>query len=265
MSAELLDRVVVERASPPPRTIERLAILAHWSPSAGVSRSAETLVNELVGSGYYVVMVSSAEVPEPLDFRLVRGDNLVVLRKPNIGYDFGSWAVGLHWAARWLDAATVVLCNDSLVGPFRSLAPVLSRVDESGADLVGLTDNTQFRPHLQSYFVAYRRGILRDPALQIFWSRVRHHADKQQIIHAGELGLAALCATEGYAVEALFPASRVVGWSQNPTILGWQGLIDQGFPFVKREIVRHPELAPAGDRIPAVVRERFGVTIEEWL
>ncbi len=262
---EVLDRVIVERAAPAPRRVDRLAVLAHWSVDERLTRSVVTYLDELVRAGYYVVLVSAAESAKPLSFRHPVAGSVVVLRKPNVGYDFGSWAIGLHWARRWLGAETVLLANDSLVGPFWPLGGILEQVGASSADVVALTDNTQFRKHLQSFFLAFRGGVLGDPPLRDFWTGIEHQADKDRIIHDSELGLSALLSREGYASDVLFPSWKVVVDGLNPTIAGWSALLDQGFPFVKREIVRRPELAPSGDQIGQIVRQRFGVTIEEWL
>lgn len=187
------------------------------------------------------------------------------MRKPNVGYDFGSWAVGLAMFPRLRDAGTVVLANDSLVGPFASIDGMLDRLHATTADVWGLTETLQFARHLQSYFVAYRGGVLADAPLDWFWRGVRHHADKQTIIHRNEIGLGRLLESEGYALDAMFGAGQVVPASDNPTIAGWRTLLERGMPFVKREIVRSPGLAPGGHEIPAELRHRYAVDVTEWL
>ena len=38
--------------------------------------------------------------------------------------------------------------------------------------------------------------------------------------------------------------TSVVAPGENPVIKGWWKLLERGFPFVKREIVRDPSVAP---------------------
>jgi hypothetical protein len=94
---------------------------------------------------------------------------------------------------------------------------------------------------------------------------VRHHSDKQTIIHRNEIGLGRLLEREGYAIDALFGAGQVVPAADNPTIAGWRTLLERGLPFVKREIVRSPGLAPQGEQIPDELRARYGVDVAQWL
>jgi len=243
----------------------RVAVLAHFSTLARVSLSFCTLVEELVGAGYRVIVVSSATCPTELDWGLTNLADVMVLRKPNVGYDFGSWAVALNRFPAVRAAEHVVLANDSLVGPFATIAPLLEEFERTPADVWGLTETMQFSRHLQSYFVGFRRGVLQERPLADFWSDVRHYEDKNLVIHRNELGLGRLLQDEGYAVDAAFVAEQVVPAADNPTIIGWHRLLSSGFPFVKRELVRTPTLARDGAEIKVAVREIFDVDVEDWL
>jgi len=243
----------------------RVAVLAHFSMVAAVSLSFRTLIEEFVGAGYRVIVVSSATCWAELDWGSADLADAIVLRKPNVGYDFGSWAVALDRFPAVRAAEHVVLANDSLVGPFATIAPLLQQFERTRADVWGLTETLQFSRHLQSYFVGFRGGVLEERPLADFWSGVRHYEDKNLVIHHNELGLGRLLQDEGYAIDAAFVAEQVVPAADNPTIIGWHQLLANGFPFVKRELVRTPALALDGADIKVVVNEIFGVDVEDWL
>lgn len=260
-------RVRVERGagSSDPSSDGRVAVLAHFSTLARISLSFRTLVQEFVSAGYRVIVVSSATCPTELDWGPADLVDVIVLRKPNVGYDFGSWTVALDRFPAVRAAEHVVLANDSLVGPFATIAPLLQQFEKTRADVWGLTETLQFSRHLQSYFIGFRSGVLEDRPLAAFWSDVRHYQDKNLVIHRNELGLGRLLQDEGYAVDAAFVAEQVVAAADNPTIIGWHRLLAGGFPFVKRELARTPTLAPDGAEIKVAVKEIFGVDVEEWL
>ena len=65
--------------------------------------------------------------------------------------------------------------------------------------------------------------------------------------------------------DAAIPHWRVVADGQNPTIIGWRRLLDSGFPFVKRQLLREPALAPDGEEARTEVEQRFGVAVDGWL
>jgi lipopolysaccharide biosynthesis protein len=260
----VMGQLVVERHSDAGDG-DRVAVIAHWSAEAQVSRSLGALARSFADRQYRVVLCSAASVPDSLRLPEDLVDRVTVLRKPNVGYDFGSWAVAQAWDPSIRQGRHVILVNDSLVGPFGDLGDVISRYEASHADVLGLTNTTQFGPHLQSYFLGFNRGALADPPLAAFWLGIRHQSDKAKVIQRYEIGLGRLLRREGFSQDAIFPYWKVVQDGLNPTISGWRGLLELGFPFLKREILRRPEVAPGGDQAPDVVGRMFGVNVKDWL
>ena len=268
--AKVLDvakgRVVIERGSIDAiKTPRRIAILAQFSVSVDVSRSFRRLVSELAARGYQTVIVSACEVGEPLEWNGDLPSDAIVIRQPNLGYDFGSWAIGLNLLDSLASAPYVILANDSLLGPFGSLEAILANFEGTGADTWALTDTYQNFHHLQSYFLGFRNGVLQDAPLRGFFRGIRLEATKWDIIRRNELGLSKLLHDEGYSATAAFRADSVVGPGENPVIKGWSELLARGFPFVKREIVREPAVAPRSRFVASEVAALYGATLEEWL
>jgi lipopolysaccharide biosynthesis protein len=246
-------------------TPDHVAVIVHWAPSTSLSRSVTTLVNEFSSAGYRTVLVSSCGATGPLEWRGQRPADTIVLRKPNIGYDFGSWSVALHELPRIASANRVILTNDSMVGPFASLSGILQRFEESPADVFGMTDTRQYFKHVQSYFLGFTHGVLGDSPLAQFFSGVREEPTKWDVIRRYELGLNKLLRHEGYGVTTAFRADDVVPAGENPVIKGWWRLLDLGFPFVKKEILRTPEVAPRSEWVAREIQAVFGERIEEWM
>jgi hypothetical protein len=48
-------------------------------------------------------------------------------------------------------------------------------------------------------------------------------------------------------------------------IAAWKTLLERGFPFIKREILRDPSVAPDGWTAPAVIESLLGIDVEEWV
>jgi lipopolysaccharide biosynthesis protein len=244
---------------------DRVAVLVHWSRLPLLSRSFTTYARELAGAGYRVVVVSSCESAEPLEWHGHRPDGTVVIRKPNVGYDFGSWSTALHELPTIASADRVILTNDSMLGPFATLRPVLDRFEQSAADVFGLTDTRQYFRHLQSYFLGFNGAVLTDPPLASFYADVRVEPTKWDVIRRYELGLSVLLRRESYGFGTAFRADEVVPPGDNPVIKGWWRLLERGFPFVKREIVRDPAVAPRSEWVAREVQAVFGQHIEDWM
>lgn len=243
---------------------DRIAVIAHWSTQTEATRSIGSLIAQLQGAGFTTALVSTCEVPQPLRFP----DGLspdVVVRRPNLGYDFGSWAHAISAREVGKSNARVLLVNDSLAGPFSSIAHLLESFSQSEGDVWALSCSDQFDWHMQSFFMGFKAGVLGEKPLRRFWSRIRELGSKDRVILEYELGLSRIVRGEGFTVDPFLPPGLVVGHGRNPMIEGWRSVLDSGVPFVKREILRHPELVPEGIRIPQELATRFGVRVEEWV
>ena len=243
---------------------DRVAIIASFGTTNRITRSLATLTQEFERGGYTVILVRASDDAAPLEWPDDIAANPIVVRKSNIGYDFGSWAVGLKLFPAIRRMPFVILANDSLVGPFSSLDPMLKHFETSLSDVWAATNTIQFQPHIQSYFVGYRNGILADPALRQFWTELVVEVEKEKIIHRYELGLSRLMFAEGITTSACFESVRISSPTANPTIGGWRTLLDLGFPFIKRELLSNPGSVTDAREIPAVIEARFGTDPREW-
>lgn len=262
----LRDRVLIEHGAPNQVAGDRIAVLAHHSERSLVTRSVNALVSELISNGYHVVVGSSCTADEPLTWGLdLDLDHMTVLRKPNLGYDFGSWSVALERTPAIGRAQHVLLLNDSLAGPFAPIGTLLGQFEERSVDLWGFTDSPQHVPHLQSYAVGGTGSMLVEGAVGTFWEDVAHHPEKTDVIANGELALARVAHDAGLALGAAYPWPSVGTGAGNPVVDGWKRLLNLGFPFVKRELLREPDAAVGGYTVPDVVRRKFGVDVSEWV
>jgi lipopolysaccharide biosynthesis protein len=245
--------------------LARVAVIAHWAPDSRVSRSVAELVHSLRADDYAIAIVSTAECSGPLEWPGLPPAGVTILRRPNIGYDFGSWATALDRYAAVSGADEVLLFNDSLAGPFEPIDHLLASFHDSEVDVWSLTDTTQFGHHLQSYCLGFKHQTLRAAPLARFWRGIRVEPTRDDVIWRYEIGLSQLLHRENYTLGAAIRYGTVVQDGQNPTILGWRSLLDHGFPFVKRELLRRPEVAPDGDQVRPELKRRYGVDVDDWV
>lgn len=247
----------------------RVAILAHYSTLPEVSRSVVAMLTALDEAGYATVLVSAAQA----DGRLLRTcswapgqpslpEGTSVVRRANVGHDFGSWAAALAAWPALSDAHRLLLVNDSLVGPFTALDPLLDDFEAASAPLWGLVESRQHRRHLQSFFLGFRDGVLADPRLRAFWDQVRVEPRRTKVLRYGELGLAETEQEAGLSWSALHPAAE--GSSANPTLTAWADLLGPTFPFLKRSLL-HGSPAAELERVAAVVADVLQVDLSAWL
>jgi lipopolysaccharide biosynthesis protein len=214
----------------------RIAVLAHFDPRGQFAEPAGLLLTGLREAGFAVVVVSTAEVAHETLVAALAPDVLGVITRPNAGFDFASWAAAVDTLRRQgADPERVVLLNSSMYGPLEPLGPMLDRLYATGADVMGATESREFRPHLQSYLLAFSRVAWRSPTFASYWRRIRPANDKWGTILAHELGWAHDLAVPPLRAATLVTARRV-GARGNPLTFTWRDVVRSGVPLVKRSL-----------------------------
>jgi GT2 family glycosyltransferase len=168
----------------------------------------------------------------------------MVLRE-NGGYDFGAWADLLRRFPQAWSAERLYFANDSILGPFQPLGPMIDSIRDRNAGFFALSECTNTSHHAQSYFFGWSQQNLQSDALRIFWNTVQNEEDKVQVILSYEYGIAPLsCYLPDpsqhfvFGTETLFGCEPSMMSGFNPTHSAWRRMLDLGFPFVKTDLLR---------------------------
>ncbi len=241
----------------------RVAVIAEYQKGRDLRPSAVNMAEALVDQGYACLIVAARDAGVAVRAPGSLPDDVAVVRRPNIAYDFGSWATALRLYPDLAKQPYVILTNDSLLGPFAPLDDVIERFESSGTDAWAVTESTVARPHLQSYFLGFQRGALSSAPLAGFFASIRQQNSKQDVIRNHEMGLSHLLDEEGYSIS--------IGWTQadlglperhEPSMGGWLQLLDAGFPFVKRAVLTARHFAHHRHLVAPSVRRRYGVDLD---
>lgn len=262
--------------------VPRLAIFMHFDAGGVVHGYVRHHLAALRAAGFDIVFVTNAPGLAPDSLSAIAPLCRAVVRRHNVGLDFGAWK-DCYLALQGRDGLQMlVLANDSVYGPFHDLGPLIARADPARADIWGVTDNWEGRPHLQSYFLVVHARALRAPAFEAFWRAVRPVGSKRWIVTRYEIGLTRAMEAAGLRCAALFPyraiADRVAaadpaddhdamvagmvraGRPLNPTHFFWDRLIaEDGFPFLKRDLLtRNQQVIPTLGRWRQVIASVSG-------
>ncbi len=166
-----------------------------------------------------------------------------ILARGNRGFDFAAWAAVMNYVPSVWKARLLILANDSVFGPSRAFADVISNIRKSKADVIGLTESMELEPHLQSYFLALGSKALRSPEFRFYWSEVKAPTEKWDVIFEYEAKFSSFCKSIGLKCSTMFPCGprcfdAVSGKPVNPTHYSWKDLIERGFPFIKADLIR---------------------------
>jgi hypothetical protein len=244
-----------------------LALYLHWSPTGAVSAMVLRQLDLWRAAGFDLVFVSNA-APPARDWEAVGERAVLRIARDNIGRDFGGWRDALAIALDRLDPPReLLLANDSVLGPVRPLAPVITALRGGGEGLFGLTESRGGGAHLQSYVLLARgAGVVADLGAHL--AAFRPTRSKWRLVQQGEIALARRMLERGHRVAALFGYDRIAAgltaadlaalgpryaeagalqrYPLNPTHHLWRVLVERfGFPFLKTELLlRNPNAIP---------------------
>lgn len=215
---------------------QETALFVTHSPDGHLKPHVRHYLEALRREGVSIVLIVASDAPFRDDEPWLRDLLGGLYVRDNAGYDFAAWAHLLR-AERDISTSDIVyLLNDSLLGPTNAedFATLMRRVRASPADIVGLTENLERGRHMQSYFLALKRGALSSFYLHQFFIEVRTLATKEEVIDSYEVKFVPRMQAAGLTAEALFKSPS----ERNPTIFHWRDLLDAGFPFVKVMMLR---------------------------
>jgi lipopolysaccharide biosynthesis protein len=267
----------------------RVAVFVHFDPRGVVAEFIHHYLHEIGRAGFALVFVTNAPRLDAADLERLTPLCAAILRRENVGRDFGGFKDGIAAIADLGRLDALLLANDSVYGPFHDLGELIGRMSTAESDVWGITDSWERSFHLQSFFLLFGRRALASPGFRRFWAGVRYVQAKSWVIERYEVGLTrslmaaglrcrALCpyreAATGLMAAAarelepatpsreLSPTQRVFlgriadavafGVPLNSCHFLWDHLVlHMGCPFIKRELLRDN---PA--RIPGVIRWR---------
>jgi len=216
---------------------KRLIILAAHSKDNIVPDYLVHYAKELAEVGD-IIYVADNNLPRSEVAKIERVTGCVIAEEHG-EYDFGSYKRGFMYA---LDKSLlqaynwVVLCNDSVYGPFYPLVPIFETMEAKDPDVWGFTKNTISEiKHLQSYFVAMSKDVFTHAAVIAFLKDITRVADKREIVQKYEKGLSRLLSDLGFSLLSFNGQDR--NFRYDPQGKYYLEMIKSGFPFLKRNLL----------------------------
>lgn len=180
----------------------RVAVLAHYDPDGLVAPHVRRTIEAVAEFVDHLTVVSTADLV--LTEREWIEERCTLIMRANVGHDFASYRVGIER----LDLSSVdelVMMNDSAVFPLIPLAQIFRDVS-SAADFWGITEGFGFEPHIQSYFVVFRRAVLKADTFEFFWRGV-DLLERGEVVKRYEVGLSQALLQAGLEMATYFRPS----------------------------------------------------------
>ena len=248
--------------------MRRLVIFSHYDIDNIIDDYVIHYLTSLQAASCDIIFVSTSQLSER-ELAKVSPICSKTLYRENLGYDFMSYKVGiLETGIDILSYDEILICNDSVYGPFCDLSHIFETMASRKCDFWGMTSTLENSPHIQSYFILFKRNIIQSKAFHDFFANVTILNDKKDIIEFYEIGLTKWFVSNGFVYDSYCKQvpflSRCIAFLQsfktprqlspnsiknkfrkivlhdmfNPTLFYWKELIEHGGPFLKIELLR---------------------------
>lgn len=183
-----------------------VAIIAHFDANHSVGQNFRRILAALELVFDQVVLVSTSDIDQACVADLTK---TTLIKRPNIGYDFYSYRVGIEYAKTHWDVQRLLITNSSyFVTSSSRFGALLQRMmlESQHYDVVGLTESKQFSWHVQSYMMLLGGEVLYSDWFSIFIHRVSPLNRKIEIILNYEIGLSTLLKQNAASTAVLYAA-----------------------------------------------------------
>ena len=256
-----------------------VALFVHWSKNDEISNHDLHVIDSLSNEFQKVLVISNSDTNKSSRIFKLNGlhKNVYFISRPNEGYDFGGYQFGMSLLANFSqDITELLLMNNSVFLIKDSLSDLMTRVRSTTADITGLTNSYERQLHVQSYFLFFGSRAVQDSAIWKWFEDLNTNSDKQVTVDTLEIPMMDQLSRLGFAVTTVWNFSMLnefmfsplatnilsefrresgvthrlqlmqKGQFHNPTHYMWAYLIELGFPFVKKDLLKSQELSNLG-------------------
>ena len=233
--------------------MNRGLVYFHFDPHHQVRDYVLAALSSLRPHADHVLLVSNSPIGDADRARLEPCCD-EILQRPNEGLDVGAYRAGLEhlgWE-RLADFDELILTNHTYYAPLHPWEEVLTRAAGwEGISFWGMTEHAAMRPHpflarrelprhVQSHWIAVRRGLLTAPDFREYWERMPPVSSYRDSIQWHESRFTGHFAELGHTWQVAFPVDRYR--SVNPAIEEAPALLVDGCPLLKRRALFHDPL-----------------------
>ena len=212
---------------------QKVVLIAHWDPHNIIDPYVEYMAQKLKNTGRLVIICSANKN------LILPTKNLfdAIISRTCDGYDFTSWKTAFTAFPTLYYANEITFCNDSVFGPIGSYNSVFKEMEQIKCDFWGLTLNTEIMPHIQSYFLVFRKKTICHYAFHQFIKSIPLDNSRNNAIKH-ELRLALWLELNNLIPGCYRPFSLKNKLYGNQTIVNWSALPQFGIPIIKRELFK---------------------------
>lgn len=223
-----------------PGNAKKIALYCSYQLGKNLPGYVLFALKHLAETEFHVVLLTNQRELSDATYEFLADNDIELFLTQNRGFDFGMWRRYLQLQSNTGKATPnsdtpfnaierLLLINDSIVYFQDNFKEFFRRAEESEADVVSLCSNTQFAPHLQSFFLYMKPAAFGAFYLHLF--ETREQENFYDAIRFLEVGLSEKFMEGDVHMESLFHTERDI-------LFSYPEIIEQGAGFVKRKLLQ---------------------------
>jgi lipopolysaccharide biosynthesis protein len=221
----------------------RYAVFAGYNPDGTIHPYVITYLKGLNEVADGVVYVADSTL-EPTEEEKLKQLTIHYENIRHEEYDWGSYKRGFNWLKDngYLEKADeIILANDSCYAPLTTFKPMFKAMAKrKDLDFWGDLQNTRFNPHVQSYFMVFKKNVFNARQFQHFINAVRHQVDSSLYITAYEVKLTPYLENFGFKWDSYMPYQELSYLADSEKNSYPLTLVKKyGHQFIKRRIFKN--------------------------
>ena len=219
----------------------KVALYASYQTGEDLPGYVRFALKHLAETDFKVVLLTNHRTLSSDTYDFLKENHIELFLTENRGFDFGMWRRYLQMQANRTDSAgnfvpsvitrdveRLLLINDSVIYYQNKFKEFFDRAEKSNADVVSLTSNDEFAPHLQSFFL-----YMKPAALGVFFLHIFETPEQTEFYNVTrklEVGLSEKFTEAEVTMESLYHTER-------PVFFAYDELIAQGAGFIKHKLL----------------------------
>lgn len=190
--------------------MKRLLLYVHFNKFNSLSAHVTYQLEQMRPLFSKVIFISNSELAADVESGL-RERQLIddCVRRENVGFDFAAWRDGMNVIGfdTLKEYDSVTLMNDTCFGPLWDMNEVYQRFEnDPEVDFWGMTNfraNSQFREHIQSYYLSFSNSVIQSQAFQDFWMNLQNFTNVQDVIDNYETRVTTVLTDAGFKYKTV--------------------------------------------------------------
>lgn len=224
----------------------RLTIFIFFDKDGVVDSYKTYYLSELAKNSSKVLIVVNGDLKSEEKLKLEKYGEVV--QRENIGYDvtaykFGIQKIGYDNIAKYEE---LILCNDTVFGPFYPFSEVFDEMSKKDLDLWGLTKGysdivplngkiIEFNDHIHSYFIAIRKSILSSDSFRKYWEKFPKITGYYDAVFKVEVRFTDYFVKKGYKYDVFVQTDDIKEHTKNHlAFMTTELLTNRQLPVIKR-------------------------------